>query len=220
MIDILMAEFLPKAASSWLRGEEFMKIPKPSMNELIDPAFDAILEICASSDLYTVKDNTVSLLRIYSLILTSGILQTGNDFEAIISCIQESDLIAKLDAEIDKNPNMSIIKTYTAEIAMRAIADRIYNGGIGDITGGVNYDQLTEQLANAIETINNKGYGTTEEKIEAMTSYAQEYLGDYGISVPSELAAPIAEVMLSKINSSGTISSSDIQEFFKSYLSN
>ncbi|MBQ9746622.1 MAG: hypothetical protein IJW21_07335, partial [Clostridia bacterium] len=206
-------------AGAWLRGEAFMKINKPTMNELIAPAFDGILEICASSDMYTVKDNTTSLLRIYSLILTSGILQTGNDFNAILACIQESDLIAKLEKEIDKNPNMSIIKMYTAEIAMRALADQIYGGNLGGIVSE-NYEQLTEKLADAIETINNKGYGTDEEKIAAMTSYAQEYLNDYGISVPPALAEPIAEVMLSKINTGGGISASDIQDFLKGYLSN
>lgn len=219
MLDILMAEYLPRAAGAWLRGEAFMKINKPAMNELIMPAFDGILEICASSDVYTVKANTTSLLRIYSLIITSGILQTGNDFNAIIDCIQRTDLIAKLEAEIDRNPNMSIIKTYTAEIAMRALADQIYSGSIGDIVNE-NYELLTEKLADAIETINNKAYGTNEERIAAMTSYAQEYLSDYGISVPPSLAEPIAEVMLSKVGSGSGISASDIQNFLKGYLPN
>jgi hypothetical protein len=77
---------------------------------------------------------------------------------------------------------------------------------------------LTEKLADAIETINGKGYGTDAEKIEAMTIYAQEYLGDYGISVPSTLAKPVAEVMLSKVQNGG-VTAQDIQGFLKGYLS-
>ena len=196
-----------------------MLIPKPAMNEFIAPAFDGVLEVCANSTMYNIKDNTTSLLRIYSIILSSGIMKAGDDFNQIIDCIQSSNLIEKLDAEIDKNPNMIIIKTYTAEIAMRAIADEIYGDSIGDILGE-DYSVLTERLAEAIETINNKGYGTKEEKVSAMMSYAQEYLGDYGVSLPASVAQPVAEIMLDRINTNGGVSADDIQNFLKSYLSN
>jgi len=59
-----------------------------------------------------------------------------------------------------------------------------------------------------------------EEKVSAMTSYAQEYLGDYGIEVPEELAAPIAEIMLSQIGASGNVSADEIHDFLKGYMSN
>ncbi len=52
MFDILLAEFLPQTAGAWLRGEMYMKIPKPAVNELIAPAFDGILEICETSKTY------------------------------------------------------------------------------------------------------------------------------------------------------------------------
>jgi hypothetical protein len=191
---------------------------------MVAPAFDAILQICASSNVYNVKDNAVSLLRIYSIILSSGILQAGTDINAIIACVEQSGLIAKINAEIDKNPNMSIIKTYTAEIAVRAIADNIYGnfgdlGNLGDIMASPEYADLTQRLADAIETINNKGYGTDEEKINAMTDYAKEYLSDFGVEIPEGVAEPIAEIMLSKIGSGQEISAADIESFFKSYLS-
>lgn len=228
LIDYLMAEFLPQAAGAWLRGEPYMMIQKPVLNDMVAPAFDAILQICASSNIYNVKDNTVSLLKIYSIVLSSGILHAGNDINAIIACVEQSGLIAKLNAEIDKNPNMAIIKTYTAEIAVRAIADNIYGafgdlgdlGNIGDLVGSPEYAALTEKLADAIETINNKGYGTEQEKISAMTDYAKEYLSDYGVEIPEGVAEPIAEIMLSKVGSGESISAEDIESFFKSYLSN
>jgi hypothetical protein len=221
MIDIVMAEFLPNLATVWLHNEPYMMIPRPELNELIDPVFEGVLEICADSDIYNVKDNTTSLLRIYAILLSSGILSAGDDFEVIVACLRESDLLAKLDAEIERNPNMEIIKTYTAEIAMRALADKIYGGVMGDIAGGITEEDcglLAEKLADAISTINNKGYGTMEEKVSAMMSYAQEYLSDYGVDVPEELAAPIAETMLSQIGS-GEISAGEIEEFLKGYMS-
>ncbi|MBQ8448425.1 MAG: hypothetical protein IJX27_05800 [Clostridia bacterium] len=219
MIGIIMAEFLPNAANAWLNDSTYMRIPKPSVGDLITPAFDGILEICAGSDMYTIKPNTISLLHIYSLFLESGILQAGDNFDNIIACIENYDLLAKLEAEIAKNPNMEIIKTYTTEIAMRAIADKIYSE---DITGilSENYDQLALKMADAINTVNNKGYGTVEEKVAAMTEYAQEYLGDYGINIPPVVAEPVAEVMVSQIGSVGEISAESVQEFLKGYLSN
>jgi hypothetical protein len=196
-----------------------MKIPKPAVNELIAPAFDGILEICESSDIYNVKQNTVSLLRIYSIILTSGILQSGDDFAAIIDCMEKTRLLERIEAEIDKNHNMSSIKDYISEIAMRALANEVLDGNIGDVLGG-DYEMLTSKIAEAIDIINNKGYGTQEERIDAMMLYAQEYLGDYGINVPTSIAKPIAEVILEGVGSGGSVSAQDIQNFLNSYLSN
>jgi hypothetical protein len=218
LLDYVMAEFLPQMSGAWSRGEAYMMIPKPDVNSMVTPAFDAVLRICSSSDVYTVKDNTQSLLEIYSILLSSGILQTSGDLNSIIACVENSDLITKLNAVIDKNPNMATIKTYTAEIAVRAIADNIY-GGAGGILGG-DYADLSEKLADAIETINNKGYGTNKEKVQAMASYAEEYFADYGITIPEGVAEPVAEIMISRINSGGSISAEDIENFFKNYLSN
>jgi hypothetical protein len=156
-------------------------------------------------------------LRIYAIIISSGILKAGDDFESISRCIQQTDLIARLNAEIDRNPNMAMMKTYTAEIAMRAIANEIYDGAIGGITDEES-NLLAERLADAIHAIDNKGYGTMEEKISAMTIYAQEYLYDYGVDLPEEIAAPIAEIMFSQLGGTRDISADDIHSFLKGYI--
>jgi hypothetical protein len=218
IMDILMMEFLPPAARAWMNGELYMNIPRPAMNDIILPAFNGMLEICAYSDMYNVKDNLTSILRIYSILLSSGILQLGDDLDAIMNCIEQNDLIAKIDAEIDKNPNMAVIKTYTAEMAMRTIADKIYIDM--EAISDSEYVALTEKLADAIRSVNLKGYGTMEERVSAMTSYAQEYLGDYGVSIPMTIAAPVAEIMLTRIDNGYDVSAEDIQNFIKGYVSN
>jgi hypothetical protein len=114
---------------------------------------------------------------------------------------------------------MSSIKDYISEIAMRALANEVLDGNIGDVLGG-DYEMLTSKIAEAIDIINNKGYGTQEERIDAMMLYAQEYLGDYGINVPTSIAKPIAEVILEGVGSGGSVSAQDIQNFLNSYLSN
>jgi hypothetical protein len=215
--DLLVAEFLPKMSRAWLYNEPYMGITRPVLSETVTPAFDGILKICECSDIYSAKDNVISLLRIYAIIISSGILKAGDDFESISRCIQQTDLIARLNAEIDRNPNMAMMKTYTAEIAMRAIANEIYDGAIGGITDEES-NLLAERLADAIHAIDNKGYGTMEEKISAMTIYAQEYLYDYGVDLPEEIAAPIAEIMFSQLGGTRDISADDIHSFLKGYI--
>ena len=47
---------------------------------------------------------------------------------------------------------MEIIKTYTAEIALRALANEIYSDEMSDIIGG-NYELLTEKLAEQVHEV-------------------------------------------------------------------
>ena len=214
LVHILVADYLPELSRAWLKGEAYMSIKKPSLNEAIDPSFDSILEVCANTDSYSVKQDVTTLLRIYALLLESGILEMGNDFQAILDCIESTGLFERLEAELDKNPNMQSVKRSMSEIAMRVISDKLYSGALSDADLG----KLASDLSDAITSVLSKGYGTKEEMRDALMMYADEYLSDFGFSVPVSLTGPMADLIITEMSGGGEISADRIQDFFMGYL--
>ena len=215
LCDIIIADYLPQAAQAWLSGDTFLGIQKPALNDMIAPAFDSILEVCSHTHMYTVKQDTITLMKVYALLIESGIIENADNYYALIACIDKYDLLVKLNSELDKNPNMIPVKVEINRIAMTIISDRIHN----DIYNSSKYNELTSNIADAINSITLKGYGTYEEELDAMTEYTQEYLEEYGVNIPDSVAQPVADIILQGLATGGTISSDQVENFLKNYLS-
>lgn len=215
LMTVLLAEYLPQAANAWLAGEDFMNIPKPQLGGAMNSAFDAILSVCAETDLYSVKDNMVTLLKVYTILLESGILQAGSDFEAILKCLDESNLLGKLDAELAKNPNMEPVREYLSNIIMRILAEQLFNSGF--FTSEM-LSELTVNLSNALSEIMEGEYETDEAMVNDMMSYAKEYIGTYGITLPDSIAESISTELLKQVEAGGEITPADIEEILKGFL--
>ena len=214
LLTVILAEYLPKIASSWLAGEAFMEIKRPDLGGMIDPAFDSILTVCADTDIYTVKPNTVSLLRIYYILIESGILQAGNDINALLECIENSGLIDKLSTELDKNPNMKPVKEILSNLVMRAIIAQIFGENFSSET----LSELAASLANDIDKILDGIYDSDDEMIADVTACAKEHLENYGISLPDSIVDPISQELVKEFKDGGEITPERLQEILMDYF--
>ncbi len=215
LMTVLLAEYLPQAAKAWLAGEAFMNIPKPELGMGMSSAFDALLSVCAETDLYSVEDNMVTLLRVYSILLESGILQAGNDFSAIFACLDESNLLEKLDAELAKNPNMEPVREYLSNIIMRIVAEQLFGSGL--FTSEM-LSELTVNLSAALSEIMEGEYESDEAKVADMMAYAKEYIGAYGITLPDSIAQTISSVLLERVEAGGELTPADIEAILRGFL--
>ncbi len=215
LMTILLAEYLPQAANTWLKGEAFMNIPKPELGGAMTSAFDTMLAVCAQTDLYSVKDNMVTLLRVYSILLESGILQAGNDINALLAVIDESGLLEQLDAELAKNPNMESVREYLSNIVMRIVADMLFNSGL--LTSEM-LSELTVNLSSALSEIMEREYESDEAKVNDMMAYAEEYIGTYGITLPDSILETISAELLEQVEAGGEFTPADIEAILKGFL--
>ena len=211
MFDGIIGDALSNGARSWKGGNSYMGIPRPSMNTLIGPAFDEILTVLENSDSMNAKQNVVTLLKVYSAILESGILTVDqSNYNSVLNCVSKSNIIARLDDILDANPYTSGISV--SSIAMAAISEHLlkYN------YNSVKYDNLMNNLADTINTINGRGYGTQEEKTQVLSTYAKKYIEEYGVSIPDQLASSTAEELLKTLSGTNT-TADDIRQIFKKY---
>jgi len=207
----VLAGGIANASEAWLNGESYLGIKKPMLNNIVAPAFDEVLEVCRQTKTSGANKNAVTLLKLYSVILRSDILliDTG-DFDAMMEAINSSGIINEIELILGENPNMRNISV--SAIAMSIVADRIKNYDYDEI----NYSSLMDNIADAINTVNTTGYETNEEKVDALTSYAEKYLKDYGYDVPEDIAKATAEELIKAFGSSG-ITTEDVRALFEKY---
>lgn len=193
---VLIADFLPVGANAWLEGKRVFKISKPVLNELIMPAFDEMLRVCARTDLDNVKQNTVTLLRVYSIILTSGILDMENgSYSEMIKHLEKTNAISLLCAELNKNPYMQSVNRSVGEMAVRVLAKELVKKSTDDLK----YDNFVKNMASAITSVKSRDYGTTEEMVDVLTDYTLRYTSDLGVSVPQDVAGFASESLLKEV---------------------
>lgn len=207
----VLGEFVSNFAKAWQNGDKYFGIAKPTTNDLIDPAFDEILVVCRNTDHNSATANVATLLKIYATVMDSDLLNVNmNNFNSIISYVNKSDIVDRLDAILAENPHMSGISV--SSIAMAAVSQYIRGFGY-DV---VKYDGLMEDIADAINNVNSRGYATDEEKAAVLASYAQKYIKEYGVTIPDNIASSVAEEILKNISSS-SVTEEDVRRIFLKY---
>ncbi|MGM9643476.1 MAG: hypothetical protein ACI3X1_00135 [Eubacteriales bacterium] len=214
IVHYFAADVLSTCSNAWLEGKIFMGLSKPHVHPVVDGAIDRVLTACTQTDEKSINMNLNTLISLYAIILESDITDVDvSNYSELVAFVDESRIIEKVNAVLAANPYMSGINV--SSIAMSAIADSISIETIGI----ENYNALMTNIASAIKTVNSRGYGSNEEKVAVMTTYAQKYISEYNIDVPDSVAEAVAQELLNELNSSesGEVTAQDISELISRY---
>lgn len=209
----LLAEFVSKAAGAWTRGNLYYSIARPTLNEVIDPAFDEIINVCAGSNIHNAQRNTITLLRIYAILIESGLLEMQQlDTNFLLSFMENTDIIDRLCYELEQNPDMLGISQRISSIALGAMALKInqLNMDVED------YDELLTNLADAVESV--RSIDDPEERIKQFNDYTKYFLEEYQVEMPEMVTQYASEQLLDMLmQSGGTIDASKIEELLSNF---
>ena len=209
----ILSDAMKSWASAWSEGRAYMGMYRPAMNEFLDPTVDKVLEVCQSCTRYSAKQNMITLVKIYAVVLESGIIGVNtSDSKVVFSCLTQSNLLERMDQVFAENPHMAGINV--TSIAMSAMTKYLQLPKNFD---EVKYEQLMGNIADAINSVNTRGYATKEEKQNAMIAYAKEHIGTYGIEMPDVIGEAVAEELLNSATF-GTVRAEDIREIFDNYV--
>ena len=143
--------------------------------------------------------------------MDSGILDTYGDYNDVMAILEEGDFLNELISELESNPRTVPLVDSLHLFAMNSLMSTIKFDGydIGE------YEGLMEDIT---EQFNRMSGQTHEKKVETLADYTVEYLADYGVDVPQEVAKVIADAMITNIpTSDGYITAEQMQEFFDQY---
>ena len=214
--DILLAEALPMGANAWLEGKSFATIPKPVMCEELAEPFDELLRVCARSTEVNACRNTVTLLQIYRLMLSAGVpnLQIESE-EELLDFLSKTMLLERLGEILNENPAMYPVRHSMEALVMRSLSEQLQ----GHYESVIQYHILMGELAEAVSQVRARGYGTEEERVNVLTSYARQSMNEYGVEVSDRHLELLSSELLSFSYGKGAKFTRDhVDEFFGSFL--
>ena len=206
----ILANYFSDCSEAWLEGKLYLMMRRPSFHPLTDPIVDEILVVCSNSNEDNVKENVVSILNICILVLESGLTEMDNsDYMALANLMADRGLIDELQSELLKNPNMAHINV--TEMAMKTLINTLD----GSNYTSDEYSTFIEDMTEAMISVQNRGYGSKEEKTSVLTSYTKKYLSDLGVSVPDSILSSAVENIVDRLESGNmSITEQDVREMF------
>ncbi|MBQ8350605.1 MAG: hypothetical protein IJY20_00990 [Clostridia bacterium] len=189
---ILLAEYLPTAAEVWAEGKLYLGIGKPVVDDTFAPIVDLLLEECKETNVRRVQRDVATLLNTYAILIQHDFYVEEGSLRELLADIEESGIVDLLEEELLHNSNTAMLAGEVKQITLELVRDCIRETE----TGKELYQQLVENLADAVITIKNRDYSSTEEMLTAMTTYTERYFGEFGLELFDKAACYVAEQMV------------------------
>ena len=188
---IVLADYVSSCADYWLDGEHYYYFYKPEVPTIAQPLFDRILEVISTSNHQSIQADLTTLINVYILLQTNNdLLQNHTNPDALLQDPYLAQLMQSLENELSKNIRMQQVDT--SSIGMHLLRNYLAAAHLSSVT----YTDLTENLANAVNTVTSRGYGSSSEQITVLKSYVQKYFGQLGITLPDLLSDALTRQLL------------------------
>lgn len=212
LVSFILSEVVSNAAEAWRSGESFVGVSRPSLGELLDPAFDSILTVLYATGPSTVSEDLTTLIDIFLIVKDSGIQSLSGDFNSMMKRLEEKEVLTRLRAALDENPRMKIVSASLGDLAIQAVAGVINFENYDS----EKYDGLFEEISmhfNRLEGLED------EQKIEVLRDEAKKELANRNIEVPDEIAELLITTVVTDIvpDEDGYITPEILKEFFEEY---
>ena len=94
----------------------------------------------------------------------------------------------------------------------------VFNSEMFFMTSGEIYDSMMTDLADAINAVNNKGYGSHEEKAQALALHVVNVLKNYGVTISQGIAEQVApELLALHADQEADVSAAQVREMIERY---
>ena len=159
-----------------------------------------------------MQANATTLLNIYIIILESEALSLpSQNFEEILLFLDRTQLLSKLEAELKSNPNMAHIRI--SSVGMQILGEVIQSHSFISFYLDIFY----ENVADALNAVHHRAYGSAEEKAAVLTTYLDKHFKKLEVTVPEFLSDALATELAYLEPSETDFTSLDIQTFFNQY---
>lgn len=210
-LSLVSSSVISSASGNWAIGEDFLGLSRPNFNNSISDFTDSIFSVLATTTPETVGEDLATIIRVCGIIMDSGILKANGDYDGMMEVLEDGNFLNELISELEKNPRTEPLIDSLHLIAMNSLMNTIKFDGY-DVN---EYNGLMEDITEQFNRMNGQTHG---KKVETLANYTVEYLQDYGVDVPVEVAKVIADAMVTNIpNSDGYITTEQMQEFFEQY---
>lgn len=186
----VLADYISECSEAWLDGYLYFLIKKPMSKTPLQPLTDEMLRATCYTDRYNVMDNLGTIIDLYSVMIqygTSGVSNNGS--QDAMSLIQHTDVVNTIDQILKNNPSMQHIDSSVLSMSLmrKYFAELNYNQ---------DYYSFVENLNDSIITVQQRGYGSSEERSTVFASYLTRYLKDFDVQFTDDIIKDIGDYIL------------------------
>lgn len=209
-----MVDYFAYCARAWLKDTAYFNLSEPQLPSVMQILMDEILQVCATSQFDTLQANATTLLNCYILAFENDVLSLpSKSYDEIILFLERTQLLSKIDAELQKNPGMAHIRTNSVGMPIW-----------GDIVRSRSFeayrDGFYEATANALNVVKNRHYRDVDDQIAVMNTYIGKALEKSTLNAPEFLRDALATELIYLLNNSpekAEFTIEDVQAFFKQF---
>lgn len=206
----VLAEYIQKGTSSWLRKGNFMSVPSPVISSTFTSLFDEILRICSGTSADTVGNDVKTLVHIYGDILECS------DYHSVLDAVTYSDVMMNINNELKHNTRMNntLVRGELHNIIVVSMAAQMALDRQGT-SGLERYGEfLTGVASSANEAIDNSVM-TRDQRISDLTEKMNMHCNNMGYQFSQSALTLVSEAIIDEFsNSDSPVTASSIATFF------
>ena len=206
----IASDFVSEISGSWIEGEEFMGLERPSVTSAISPVLNRVLYVCSQTTPRFVAEDMGTLIDLYILLYESDIIGSSN-YSEMVSLIDDTSFLEKVSDILKDNPRMKDISLDFENMTVSIISAAL----LSDAISQREFKMIAGDIADAV---NNVRELPREEQISIVADNAYRTINENGLEVPFDVIQTTAERLVDDIETTkGDITAGTIENFFEKY---
>ncbi len=205
----ITSDFVSQTAKAWMDGESFLGLSKPYVTSTINPVINKVLYVCSQTAPKYVEKDMTTLLELYILFYEAELIGV-TDYSEMISIIDNTDFIERVEDILAKNPRMADISLDFDNMALNMISTAILDG--------MSEEDLDRIVTNISDVVNNVADMSDEDRIAIIKDEVYRSINKNGLKVSYDMVEVAAEQLVEDLRTTtGEITSDTIKNFFEKY---
>lgn len=211
-LKLLMTEVIKGASTSWLEGNAYLDVPRPSLGnyKAIDDFFDSVLYVCTSTSVKTIDDDLETVISLVELIGEYQSLFFQNDYTTFMKEFVEGNALQRIEDILSRNPHMQQLGLQLDSVVMNVVAEELASSKYADGSADRIYKSIASVLSDA------RGLRDSV-KITAIANSLTESFEENGIYMPVQIQNRIATILSKNLQSGETVNIEDVEALFTQF---
>ena len=210
VLKLMVSEIVKDASASWINREAYMGMERPSIgtHKAMENFLDQMLYVCSTSTFDTYDDDVRTLLNLLKLFQKNESLITAGDYDTLVYSFTDGGFLHQVEAELDKNPHMLLVKFAINDMIMDVVAEEIIDTSkYSDVARNMLYREIAAALSDT------QGLsGATRNN--TVSSYLSDSFDNFGVDVPQNINDRIASVLAEKVPTmDGRVTDKEVKKF-------
>ena len=203
---LFATDTLVAMSQSWLKGEEFAGMPRPTLDATVAPTLDEMLEILSSETTQTLEEDIHAIMDVAGDFLIHDLMDEGVEYTEMVQKLGNSGLLTDMMAKLEANERLRSLAGEIKALSMRLVSNML---GLDQLKDG----QYGEMLGNVAGTLNDVLDMSREEREELILDSIKDSFGQQGFDVPDEVALEMSDQMIEELGADGEITADELTDY-------